>query len=109
MPRLRNQATGVVVNVREGKVLAGYEPVEDAAVSDDAQDEQPGAAPEPEQEPTGQDEPAEEAPADYSSRTVADLRAEIERRNEGLEEPDRLPVEGKKVDLIAALEADDSK
>ena len=27
MPRLRNTATGVVVNVRDGVTLAGYEPV----------------------------------------------------------------------------------
>ena len=29
MVRLRNAVTGVIVNVRDGKVLAGYAPVED--------------------------------------------------------------------------------
>ena len=29
MVRLRNTATGVIVNVRDGKVLPGYVPVED--------------------------------------------------------------------------------
>jgi hypothetical protein len=44
----------------------------------------------------------------YASMKVADLKAEIERRNEGREEPDRLPGDGKKADLVAALEADDA-
>jgi len=32
MVRLRNAVTGVIVNVRDGKVLAGYVPVEDEKV-----------------------------------------------------------------------------
>lgn len=44
----------------------------------------------------------------YSSMKVADLRAEIERRNEGREEADLLSVEGKKADLVSVLEADDA-
>jgi len=45
---------------------------------------------------------------DYSSMKVAELRAEIERRNAGRDEADLLPVEGRKADLVAALEADDA-
>jgi hypothetical protein len=44
----------------------------------------------------------------YESLKVADLRAEIEKRNEGRDESDLLPVDGKKADLVAALEDDDS-
>jgi hypothetical protein len=44
----------------------------------------------------------------YSSLKVADLKAEIETRNEGREEDAVLSTEGKKADLIAALEADDA-
>lgn len=43
----------------------------------------------------------------YESMTVADLRAEIESRNEGREEGDLIPSDGKKADLVAALAADD--
>lgn len=43
----------------------------------------------------------------YESMTVADLRAEIESRNEGREEADLIPSDGKKADLVAALDADD--
>ncbi|MGO1562617.1 MAG: SAP domain-containing protein [Actinomycetaceae bacterium] len=43
----------------------------------------------------------------YGALTVADLRGEIEQRNEGREEADLIPSDGKKADLIAALEADD--
>ena len=43
----------------------------------------------------------------YESMTVADLRAEIESRNEGREEEDLIPSDGKKADLVAALAADD--
>lgn len=43
----------------------------------------------------------------YESMTVADLRAEIESRNEGREEVDLIPSDGKKADLVAALDADD--
>ena len=44
----------------------------------------------------------------YAAMKVADLKAEVERRNEGREDECRLPVDGKKADLIAALEADDA-
>lgn len=45
----------------------------------------------------------------YSSFTVDDLKAEIASRNEGREEADLIPAEGRKADLVAALEADDAK
>lgn len=43
----------------------------------------------------------------YEAMKVADLRAEIERRNTGRDEADRLPDDGRKADLIAVLETDD--
>jgi hypothetical protein len=43
----------------------------------------------------------------YSAMKVADLRAEIARRNKDRHEADCLPDDGRKADLIAALEADD--
>lgn len=45
----------------------------------------------------------------YSSLKVGELRAEIDKRNEGREDADLLSTEGNKADLIAALEADDNK
>ncbi|WP_213452886.1 SAP domain-containing protein [Rhizomonospora bruguierae] len=52
---------------------------------------------------------AEAAAVDgYAGMKVAELRAEIERRNEGRDEEERIPAEGKKADLVAALEADDA-
>lgn len=44
----------------------------------------------------------------YAALKVADLRAEIERRNEGRDDADLLPLEGKKADLVAVLDADDA-
>lgn len=45
---------------------------------------------------------------DYYSMNVADLKAEIERRNEEIEADDeKLSLDGKKADLIKTLEADD--
>lgn len=46
-------------------------------------------------------------PEGYAAMKVADLKAEIERRNDGRDEDDLLSVEGKKADLVAVLEADD--
>lgn len=54
-----------------------------------------------------QDSEPEAGPADYAAMTVLDLRAEIKRRNQDRDEDDLIPDEGKKVDLIAALETDD--
>ena len=44
----------------------------------------------------------------YAAMKVADLQAEAERRNEGRDESELIPTEGKKADLVAALEADDA-
>jgi len=48
------------------------------------------------------------AEVSYASKRVADLRDEIESRNEGRDEPDQIPLDGNKADLVAALEADDA-
>ena len=45
----------------------------------------------------------------YDGLKVDELKAEIERRNEGRDDADLLSSDGKKADLIAALEADDNK
>lgn len=48
-----------------------------------------------------------EAPSP-ASPTIGQLRAEIDRRNEGRDEADRLPTDGKKKsDLLAVLQADE--
>lgn len=49
----------------------------------------------------------QEAPDDYESMKVSDLKAEIDRRNEGRAEEDQIPVTGNKADLVDALTADD--
>lgn len=54
---------------------------------------------------TGYDPDGAKAVADM---TVAELKAEIDRRNEGREDDAKLSKSGSKDDLIAALEADDS-
>lgn len=80
MARLRNKTTGVIVNVSE----------ETAEHLGDAW------APADQPEPTG-----------YADLKVTDLKAEIARRNEGRDEDARIPDDGKKAELVAALEADD--
>ncbi|MEU5668955.1 SAP domain-containing protein [Micromonospora sp. NPDC047753] len=45
----------------------------------------------------------------YEAMKVADLKAEIERRNADRDEADRVSSEGRKPDLIAALQADDER
>lgn len=85
MARLKNARTGVVVSVRDEKVAA----MRGVDWSD-----------------ADEGEPAAEG---YAARTVADLRAEIERRNEGRDEAGLLSAEGRKADLVAALQADDTK
>lgn len=45
----------------------------------------------------------------YSSMKVDELKSEIEARNEGRDEADLLSLDGKKADLVAALDADDAK
>ena len=44
---------------------------------------------------------------DYEAMTVAALRDLIQERNEGRDEADLIPTEGRKGDLVDALEADD--
>lgn len=44
---------------------------------------------------------------DYDALTVADLKEEIRTRNEGRPDGDKLPVDGVKAELVAALQADD--
>lgn len=43
----------------------------------------------------------------YDAQTGRELKAEIDRRNEGREEDARISKTGNKADLVAALEADD--
>ncbi len=45
---------------------------------------------------------------EYAGQKVAELKAEIESRNEGREEDALISLEGNKAALIAALEADDA-
>lgn len=59
-------------------------------------------APEPEPEP----EPEVEV-VTYAGWTVARLRDEIDSRNRGRDKNDRIPADGIKTELVAALEADD--
>lgn len=80
MARYTHKVSGARVEVRDDKVMdSSWELVDDAANGVDG----------------------------YSAMKVADLKAEIERRNEGRDEADRLPDDGRKADLIAVLEADD--
>lgn len=46
-------------------------------------------------------------PLGYGSWTVATLKGEISSRNSTRDEADRIPADGNKADLVAALEADD--
>lgn len=52
-----------------------------------------------------------EAPEPYKGVTVPDLKSEIEKRNEGREDADKIsPAEpGNRPELVAALVADDAK
>jgi len=82
MVRLRNVITGVYVNVREDKVAllgSSWTSKEDAPKAEG-----------------------------YAAMKVDDLKAEIESRNEARDEDDLLSMEGRKADLVAILEADDS-
>lgn len=51
---------------------------------------------------------ASDSTSPHASKKVADLKAEIDRRNEGRDEADLLSVEGNKADLVATLDADDA-
>lgn len=46
---------------------------------------------------------------DYASMTVLELRAAIKTRNEGRNDDTKVPGDGNKAELIAALEADDQR
>lgn len=50
-----------------------------------------------------------DGPVAYEDQKVADLKAEIERRNEDRDEDAHLPKSGTKAELIAVLEADDAE
>jgi hypothetical protein len=52
-------------------------------------------------------DPDAESGPDYKSMKVADLRAEVAKRNEGRDEASLLSAEGNKTELVAVLEADD--
>ncbi|MEU7843945.1 hypothetical protein AB0B39_23630 [Micromonospora sp. NPDC049114] len=60
--------------------------------------------------PEGQAKPAAgNSDSGYEGMKVTDLKAEIERRNQGRAEADLVSAEGLKADLIAALTADDDR
>lgn len=61
-------------------------------------------APPPPADPDGNDEDN-----DYDEMSVAELRDEIDRRNEGRDEDDRIHVTGTKADLIDRLIEDDEQ
>lgn len=83
MARYTHKVSGARVEVRDDKVMdSSWEPEGGSAATDGAEG--------------------------YSAMKVADLRAEIDRRNDGRDEADLLSTDGKKADLVAALEADDA-
>jgi hypothetical protein len=85
MARLKNVTSGAVVEVADEKVAglgSSWVPAD------------------------GEKSPAPESR--YEGQKVDDLKAEIERRNQGRDEADLLSADGKKADLVAALEADDA-
>ena len=51
--------------------------------------------------------PDEATGRDYATWTVVDLKAEIAARNDGRDDAEKIPTDGNKADLVAALEADD--
>lgn len=57
----------------------------------------------------GFENPGKATAEGYGSQKVAELKAEIARRNEGRDEADHLDGSGNKADLVALLEADDEK
>jgi hypothetical protein len=82
MPRLQSAANGAIVSVSDEIAAAlgsEWEPLEEAS------------------EPEG-----------YAALKVADLKAEIQRRNEGRDDADLIPTKGKQAELVAYLEADDA-
>jgi hypothetical protein len=85
MGRFRNSQTGVVVSVADSKDDRFAAPLWRIHDGSDARDGAEG----------------------YEAMKVAELKAEIERRNEDRDEVDLIPVDGKKADLVAALQLDD--
>lgn len=88
MSRFVNDKTKVVVSVADSKdhrfpASAGWSPVTD-------DDTTP-------------------APEGYAALKLPELRAEIDKRNEGRADEDKVSAAGNKPDLVAALEADDAK
>ena len=82
--RYRNVTSGALVSVRDDKVMdSSWEAIDGGSSSSEE--------------------------SGYEAMKVDDLKAEINSRNEGRDEADLLSTEGKKADLIATLEADDSK
>lgn len=68
--------------------------------------------PEPDPVPKVEPEPEVEVEPEvvtYSGWTVTKLRDEIVDRNQGRDPGDRIPTDGIKTELVAALEADDRK
>ena len=49
-----------------------------------------------------------EEPEPLTAMRVSDLKAEIDKRNKGRDEANRIAADGKKADLVAALEADNA-
>lgn len=85
MARYIHKVSGARVEVRDDKVMdSSWE-----SVADDSG-------------------PAGGGAGGYEGMKVADLKAEIDRRNEGRGEADLLSSDGKKADLVAVLEADDA-
>ena len=87
MSRFQNEATKVVVSVADSKDFRfgeGWHPY------------------------TGEPD-AEQTEGEYGTYKVADLRSEIAHRNEGRDEADLIPTEGKKAELVEFLTADDTK
>jgi hypothetical protein len=59
-------------------------------------------------ESTGAKASDDDEKAGYDSLKVDELKEEIERRNSDREDDAKLPTDGKKAELVAALEADDA-
>jgi len=81
MTRYKNVNSGAIVSVRDDKVLdSSWEQFDGAEA---------------------------ETPSGYEAMKAADLKAEIEKRNEGRDGAAKLSTQGNKAALIAALTADD--
>lgn len=80
-----------------------YQPETEPGASREAEDNLAAGG-----QPDGDEAP--EPAQDYEAMTVTDLRSEIRSRNEdGRDDDAKMPTDGVKADLIAALEADDQR